>query len=125
MNLRPREADKELDGCFRFKPRSNVEKVVDAYRKNYPLDSLPNSEAFSAHLLGRGVIIKKNIDFLQKKEKKNKDELMSSYEHEKLQKLEKLKHKNEPKMIKLKPQNLFPSFHDKTMFKAATEFQLG
>ena len=74
MNLRPREADKELDGCFRFKPRSNVEKVVDAYRKNYPLDSLPNSEVFSAHLLGRGVIIKKNIDFLQKKEKKNKAE---------------------------------------------------
>jgi hypothetical protein len=31
MNLRPREQLKELDGQFRFKAKSNVEKVIDSY----------------------------------------------------------------------------------------------
>lgn len=31
MNLRPREQVKELDGQFRFKAKSNAEKVIDSY----------------------------------------------------------------------------------------------
>ena len=53
MNLRPRDQTKELDGQFRFKPRSNVEKVIDSYHKNYPLNSVKNEQAFSPSLMNK------------------------------------------------------------------------
>jgi hypothetical protein len=31
MNLRPREADKELAGNFKFRPKNYFEKVVDHF----------------------------------------------------------------------------------------------
>lgn len=40
MNLRPREKEKDLDGEFRFKAKSNAEKVLDHIRYRNPLQSL-------------------------------------------------------------------------------------
>lgn len=37
MNLRPRDKQKDLDGEFRFKAKSNVEKVLDHVRYRNPL----------------------------------------------------------------------------------------
>jgi hypothetical protein len=69
LNLRPRQAEKELDGNFRFRAKSNVEKVIDQYRMNHnPLTQVPHNEAFSKHLMKHG-ILKKNLEFIQRREK--------------------------------------------------------
>ena len=66
MNLRPREHLKELDGCFRFKAKSNAEKVIDSYDKNYPLNSVKNENAFSKHLMKGNLKghIKRNLQYV-------------------------------------------------------------
>ncbi len=68
MNLRPREHLKELDGCFRFKAKSNAEKVIESYDKNYPLNSVKNENAFSKHLMKGNLVskghIKRNLQYV-------------------------------------------------------------
>ena len=69
MNLRPREQHKELDGQFRFQPRSSVEKVIDSFQNRNPLCSIRDKDIFSENLVKRnkhGVILKKNFDIYRK-----------------------------------------------------------
>ena len=69
MNLRPRDQIKELDGQFRFKAKSNAEKVIDSYQNNYPLNSVKNEDAFSVHLMRKNIKghIKRNLAYVQKR----------------------------------------------------------
>lgn len=55
MNLRPRVPSKELAGEFRYKAKSNAEKVIDSYHKNYPLSSFGGEDAFSSHMMQKGL----------------------------------------------------------------------
>ena len=50
MNLRPRIAAKEIDGQMRYQAKSNAEKIVDKYHKEYPLFSVENKKALAPHL---------------------------------------------------------------------------
>jgi len=51
MNLRPRIASKEIDGNFRYKAKSNAEKIIEKFHKIYPMHSMENKEALAPHLL--------------------------------------------------------------------------
>lgn len=69
MNLRPRDEGRELDGQFRFQAKSNAEKVIDSYNKNYPLNSVKNEDAFSPTLMKKNLKghIKRNLQYVQKR----------------------------------------------------------
>lgn len=64
MNLRPRERGLELDGDFRFKPKSQFEKFVERVNIN-GTNSIPSDAMFSKHLTApkgtRGIFLKKNL----------------------------------------------------------------
>lgn len=74
LNLRPLEKSKQLDGTFRYKAKSNVEKIIDAYRYyQNPLSTFSNKQAMAPHLIKKG-LFKNNIDMLNDKKLKLKPE---------------------------------------------------
>lgn len=66
MNLRPREKSLELDGDFRFKPRSTFERFADKVSIN-ATNSIKTDEIFSKHLKldkKSHFALKKNLEFM-------------------------------------------------------------
>lgn len=67
MDLRPRDRSLELDGDFRFKPRSTLEKFADKISINAS-NSIKTDEMFSRHLKNDNkrplFTLKKNLDFI-------------------------------------------------------------
>ena len=105
---------------FRFKCKSNAEKVIDRFRNDYPMNTVSNDQALSNVLMKKG-LLRKNLDYIQRKPNNtSKVEDQSSMSNSSLSPA----HKS--KLIKIQPAaHLFPTFHDKTMFKAAVEHSLG
>lgn len=69
MDLRPRDRSLELDGDFRFKPRSTFEKFADKISINAS-NSIKTDEIFSKHIKNDNkrplLALKKNLDFIGK-----------------------------------------------------------
>lgn len=66
LNLRPKEASKELAGDFKYKARSSFENVIDTFRyQQNPTASIPSNE-----------ILGKNLFTLEKPNKLNKEIVM-------------------------------------------------
>ena len=99
MNLRPRNQSLELDGNFRYKAKSNAEKIIDKFNKIYPMHSMENKVAVAPHLLNSQGFIKKNIDFLQQKSRMKENS--NSLDVKQLS-------SKKARKISLKPQYLFP-----------------
>ena len=53
MNLRPRDKNSELNGDFRYQPKSNVEKVLDTMKYRNPMDSVKTDELISNRFKSR------------------------------------------------------------------------
>ena len=69
MDLRPRDRSLEIDGDFRFKPRSTFEKFADKVSIN-ATNSIKTDEIFSKHIKNDNkrplFALKKNLEFIGK-----------------------------------------------------------
>ena len=70
MNLRPRDRSKELNGEFRFKARSSIERVMDRIRDSNPIHMGRPEQLVSNHLqrkLGNQsvIVLNRDVDMYQ------------------------------------------------------------
>jgi hypothetical protein len=66
MNLRPRDKNCELNGDFRYQPKSNVEKVLDTLKNRNAMASMKTEELVSSKFKSKhqaGLVLKKNLVF--------------------------------------------------------------